>query len=57
MDPEMARTAQELKETLENDHKGQKHEHDAKIAELSIDSAGPKNNSSDLRPPEIKAPS
>jgi hypothetical protein len=55
MDPEMARIAQELKETLENDHKGPKHEHDANIAELSIDSSGSKNDSSDLRAPEIKA--
>ncbi len=35
----MARIAQELKETLESDHNGQKHEHDLNIAELSIDSS------------------
>jgi hypothetical protein len=54
MDPEMARIAQELKEILENDHKGQKHEHDANSAELSSDSSGSKNDSLDLRAPEIK---
>jgi hypothetical protein len=54
IDPEMARTAQELKMALESDHKNQKDEHDDVTAQSQVDSSQQKNPSSDLKETEIE---